>query len=109
MSPKKKAEELVLKFMKHADKKSRPSAMGNLAMAQGSNIGGLLSNQSGVTYNIQDLLKSAKDCAVIAVEELINMAKVYDNHNVKTDKHIYTFECVVYWQEVLSEIKAVSV
>ena len=46
-----------------------------------------------------------KQCCRIAVEELINMARIYDNHNVKTDKHIYTFECVVYWQEVMSEIE----
>lgn len=49
--------------------------------------------------------KDAKRCAIIAVNELINMARIYDNHNVKTDKHIYTFEVLVYWQEVLSEIE----
>lgn len=53
--------------------------------------------------------QSAKECSLIAVNELINMARIYDNHNVKTDKHIYTFECVVYWQEVKSEIERLVV
>lgn len=47
---------------------------------------------------------SAKLCAIIAVDELIDMANIYDNHNVKTDKHIYTFECVIFWKQVKEEI-----
>lgn len=108
MSPKKKAEELVLKFMKHADKKARPSSIGNLAMSQGASIGGLLSNQSGITYNTKDLLQSAKDCSVIAVEEVIK--ECTDNLSISEwsnqDKKLTVGE---FWSAVLSEIKAVSV
>lgn len=48
--------------------------------------------------------EKAKQCAILAVEELINMANLYDIHNAKEPTHIYTFNVVLYWQEVKNEI-----
>lgn len=56
------------------------------------------------TIGIYDLY-TAKQCAIIASKELANMARIYDNHNISTDKHIYTFNCVLYFEEVEQEIK----
>ena len=49
--------------------------------------------------------EASKECALIAVEELINMANLYDIHNAKEPTHIYTFNVVLYWQEVKSELE----
>jgi hypothetical protein len=47
---------------------------------------------------------TAKASAILAVEELINMANLYDIHNAKEPAHIYTFNVVLYWQEVKVEL-----
>ena len=46
-----------------------------------------------------------KQCALIAVDELINMCKLYNNHNVVIDTKIYTELTIEYWQEVKQEIE----
>jgi hypothetical protein len=44
-------------------------------------------------------------CALIAVDEMINMCKLYHNHNVVIDTKIYTELTVDYWREVKQEIR----
>lgn len=98
MEAKEKSKELISKFLLHADKKARPSAMSN-PISQRSNIAALLSNQSGVTYNVKDLLDSAKQCALIAVEEILDIlggAGVYSFADEKVSE---------YWEQVKKEIK----
>ena len=46
-----------------------------------------------------------KQCALIAVNEMINMCKLYHNHNVVIDTKIYTKLTIKYWQEVKQEIE----
>ena len=45
-----------------------------------------------------------KASAIITVNEIINMAKIFDIHNIETGKSIYTSECVNYWEQVKEEI-----
>lgn len=47
----------------------------------------------------------AKKCASIAVDEMLNMANIYDLHNADKPTHIYTFNVVLYWKEVKQEIE----
>lgn len=47
----------------------------------------------------------AIECALIAVDEIINMCKLYHNHNVVIDTKIYTELSVDYWIEVKQEIE----
>lgn len=49
--------------------------------------------------------KKAKQCALIAVDEILNMCKLYHNHNVVIDTKIYTELTIDYWQEVKQEIE----
>lgn len=49
--------------------------------------------------------QKAKKCALIAVDEMINMCKLYHNHNVVIDTKIYTELTIDYWQEVKQEIE----
>lgn len=46
-----------------------------------------------------------KSLALIAVDEMINMCKLYHNHNVVIDTKIYTELTIDYWQEVKQEIE----
>jgi len=80
MTPKDKAKELVSIF--------------------GKKIGKELKNGS-FRYNIE----ITKQCALIAVNEIINMCKLYHNHNVVIDTKIYTELAIDYWQEVKQEIE----
>ena len=68
MTPKDKAEELVVKFLKHsrAEKDIKP-------------------------------IQSAKQCALIAVDEIIEFTYNYTDYNEKSTKE--------YWQEVKHEIE----
>lgn len=43
-------------------------------------------------------------CALIAVDEMINMCKLYHIHNIVIDTKIYTELSISYWQEVKQEI-----
>lgn len=47
----------------------------------------------------------AKKCALIAVDEMINMCKLYHIHNIVIDTKIYTELSISYWQEVKQEIE----
>jgi hypothetical protein len=47
----------------------------------------------------------AKQCALIAVDEIQNMCKLYHNHNVVIDTKIYTELTIDYWQEVKQELQ----
>jgi hypothetical protein len=49
--------------------------------------------------------RKAKDCVLIAVEEMINMCKLYHNHNVVVDTKIYTELSIDYWEQVKQEIE----
>lgn len=102
MEAKEKAKELVHKFLPYADKKARPSAL-NSIIGQGSGIGAILANQSGITYNQKDLFKSAKECALLAVDEILD---------VLGDVGVYSFadpNVAIYWEEVKTEIKRLVV
>lgn len=46
-----------------------------------------------------------KQCALIAIDEMINMCKLYHSHNVVIDTKIYTELTIEYWQEVKQEIE----
>ena len=98
MSPQEKAKELVDKFMQYADKKARPSVMNNM-FSQGSSMGALLSNQSGVTYNTKDLIISAKQCALISVNEIVQ-AIDFDWIEVQNLDREHN-----YWENVKNEIE----
>jgi hypothetical protein len=43
-------------------------------------------------------------CALIAVDEMINMCKLYHIHNIVIDTKIYTELSISYWEEVKQEI-----
>jgi hypothetical protein len=47
----------------------------------------------------------SRQCALIAVNEMINMCKLYHNHNVVIDTKIYTDLTIEYWEEVKQEIE----
>ena len=81
MTPKEKAEELVSLF-EYED---------NLGIADNTGIEGI--NK-----------KKSKQCALIAVDEMINMCKLYHIHNIVIDTKIYTELSISYWQEVKQEI-----
>ena len=49
---------------------------------------------------------SAKGCALIAVDEMINMCKLYHNHNIIVDGKIYTELTIEYWEQVKQEIES---
>ena len=52
-----------------------------------------------------EYIEDTKICALIAVDEIINMCKLYHNHNVAIDTKIYTELTIDYWQEVKKEIE----
>ena len=90
MSPQEKAKELVDKFMQYADKKARPSVMNNM-FSQGSS--------TGVTYNTKDLIISAKQCALISVNEIVQ-AIDFDWIEVQNLDREHN-----YWENVKNEIE----
>ena len=47
---------------------------------------------------------NAKQCALIVVDEMINMCKLYHIHNIVIDTKIYTEVSISYWEEVKKEI-----
>lgn len=47
----------------------------------------------------------AKKFALLAVDEMINMCKLYYNHNVVVDTNIYADLSISYLQEVKKEIE----
>jgi len=49
--------------------------------------------------------EKAKQCAIIAVNEMINMCQLYHIHNVNIDTKIYNELTIEYWQEVKEEIE----
>jgi hypothetical protein len=59
----------------------------------------------GIEY-IPDLWETAKSCALAALDKMIDMCKLYHNHNVVIDTKIYTELTVDYWKEVKQEIES---
>ena len=55
--------------------------------------------------SIENRIPQMKECALIVVDEIINMCKLYHNHNVVIDTKIYTELAIDYWQEVEQEIE----
>lgn len=60
-------------------------------------------NNDHLYYSIT--IEQAKICALIAVDEIINMSRSYHIHNIEVDKGIYTALSVSYWEEVKQEIQ----
>jgi hypothetical protein len=42
--------------------------------------------------------------AEVAVDEMINMCKLYHNHNIVVDGKIYTQLTIEYWEQVKQEL-----
>ena len=49
--------------------------------------------------------RAIRQCALIAVDEMINMCKLYHNHNIVVDGKIYTELTIEYWEQVKQEIE----
>jgi len=90
MIPEQKAVELVEKFKKYADKKARPSSLGNLG-----SIGG----RGGITYNTKDILESSKQCGIIAVDEILDS---YDKNKEVGNGLIPVYN---FWEQVKEQIQ----
>ena len=89
MTAKDKAIELVNKFRPYADKRARPTSL-NLSGSSG-----------GITFNTQDLMKSAKQCALIAAEELIVS---FSDYKGMYDQDFFESEAT-YWNDVKNNIE----
>ena len=55
--------------------------------------------------NDKEALEDAKVCALMSVENMLEMANAYDMHNADKPAHIFTFNVVLYLQEVKQEIQ----
>ena len=55
--------------------------------------------------NDKEAWEDAKVCALMSVENMLEMANTYDMHNADKPTHIFTFNRVLYLQEVKQEIE----
>jgi hypothetical protein len=60
-------------------------------------------NQTG--YDEAQKEENQRQCALIVVDKMINMCKLYHNHNIIVDGKIYTELTIDYWQQVKQEIE----
>jgi hypothetical protein len=102
MTPKEKATEIVDKFLPYADKKARVSCITPIMQDSSRVMEAALSNQSGITYSVKDLVESAKKCALIAVDDAI----LYHPFPLDPDEIDVRFNN--FWNEVKTEIKKLN-
>lgn len=103
MKPGDKAKELVNKYIPFADKKARVSGLSQ-ALFGGSHLSMLL-NQSGTTWNLKDQRESAKQCAIIAVNEILATNPEYVIEITDDNGNVSFMHSVFFWKSVKQSIQ----